>query len=164
MGMASLGYLARNVGKIDGSLVERLIKELQELASDLESASRQNKVEAFFNGDDDLFSLNKHNESLNNIIADLTFALANATQQNTDQIHKDIDAAVKQLHASGNYSSGGQVTHISENKIQMVAGNFDADNKVYGKNVKIVREIHHNEIGFIGGDAFSGNTVSEFPP
>ena len=63
----------------------------------------------------------------------------------------------------------------------MVAGNFDADNKVYGKNVKIVREIHHNEIGelnaligvnpdlecypgFIGGDAFSGNTVSEFPP
>jgi len=44
--MASLGYLVSNVDKIDGSatLVERLNEELRGLASDLESASKQNKV------------------------------------------------------------------------------------------------------------------------
>ena len=66
--------------------------------------------------------------------------------------------------------------------IEMVAGRYDSGNEVYGKNVKMVREIHNNKIGepnaligvnpadlecylgFIGGDAFSGNKVSEFSP
>jgi hypothetical protein len=64
--------------------------------------------------------------------------------------------------------------------IETVAGKHDAGNEVHGKNVKMVREIHNNEIGelivligvspadlefylgFIGGDAFSGNIDSEF--
>jgi hypothetical protein len=66
--------------------------------------------------------------------------------------------------------------------IGRIAGKFDADNKVYGTNARMVREIHGNEIGmlnafigaipadlecypgFIGGDAFSGNVVSTFAP
>jgi len=51
---------------------------------------------------------------------------------------------------------------MTGNKIQTVAGKHDAGNEVHGKNVKMVREIHNNEIGFIGGDAFSGNIDSEF--
>jgi hypothetical protein len=54
------------------SFGSRYYRELQELASDLESASKQNKLEAFFNGDDELFSLDRHNESLNIVIADFT--------------------------------------------------------------------------------------------
>jgi hypothetical protein len=166
MRMASLRYLVGNIGKIDGreGLEERLLGELRDLARDLESASKQNKLEAFFNSDDDVSSLDSHNESLNFIIADLTVALANATHQNVDKIRKDIDTAVKQLHASVNNSPGGQVTHMTGNEIETVAGRYDSGNEVYGKNVKMVREIHNNKIGFIGGDAFSGNKVSEFSP
>ena len=62
--------------------------------------------------------------------------------------------------------------------IERIEGKFDANNKVYGTNARMVREIHGNEIGqfnsfigakpteleslpgFIGGDAFSNNVVS----
>jgi hypothetical protein len=49
-----------------------MIRELQKLAGDLQAASRQNKIEDFFNGSDELSSLDSHNEALNNIITDLT--------------------------------------------------------------------------------------------
>jgi hypothetical protein len=64
--------------------------------------------------------------------------------------------------------------------IERIEGNFDVDNKVYGTNARMVREIHGNEFGelnpfidakladlecypgSIGGNAFSGNLVSTF--
>jgi hypothetical protein len=49
-----------------------MIRELKKLAGDLEAASRQNKIEDFFNGGDELSSLDSHNEALNDIITDLT--------------------------------------------------------------------------------------------
>ena len=47
-------------------------RELQALTSDLESASRQNKVVAFFNSEDDVTSMESHDQSLTDIITDLT--------------------------------------------------------------------------------------------
>ncbi|KIM71676.1 hypothetical protein PILCRDRAFT_750877 [Piloderma croceum F 1598] len=77
--MESLWYLASNISKIDGSarLMEPLVEELQKLADDLETASRQNKIEVFFYGGDELSSLENHNEALNNIITDLTVSDGN---------------------------------------------------------------------------------------
>jgi hypothetical protein len=102
-------------------LIRANIRELQKLACDLEKASKQNKIEAFFNSDDDVSSLDNHNETLTNITTDLTVtqsdlcsfqgimnsclqaALAVATRQDTSQIRRDIAEAVKQLHV-GNHS------------------------------------------------------------
>jgi len=164
--MESLWYLVSNISEIDEGerLVKPLIEELQALTSDLESASRQNKVVAFFNSDDDVSSMESHDQTLTGIITDLTAALATATHKETSQIRKDINEAIEQLHANGNYTPAGYISRMSNNKIQRVEGKFDADNKVYGANTRVVREIHSNEIGFIGGDAFSGNVVSAFPP
>jgi hypothetical protein len=64
--------------------------------------------------------------------------------------------------------------------IERIEGRFAANNKVHGENAEMIHEIHGNQIGelnafvrvntadlkcypgFIGGDAFSGNTVSTF--
>ena len=96
-------------------------RELQKLAGDLEVASRQNKLEAFFNSDDDLSSLDSHTEALNNIIADLTVsdrnpiffpsgndyhwqaALATATRRDTIEIRKQIGEAVERLQVGDHY-------------------------------------------------------------
>jgi len=140
--MADLGYLVSNVDKVDGSaaLVERLTKELQELDSDLKSASKQNKLEAFFNGDDELFSLDRHNESLSIVVADFTFALANATHQSVDKIRKDIEVAVKQLKASANHPSEIQGIRIDDNTIaDEVTGGFAAYNQVRAGGIEIQR-------------------------
>jgi len=66
--------------------------------------------------------------------------------------------------------------------VERIGATFDADNKVYGANARMEREIHGNEIGklnafisskladleccpgFIGGDTFSGNVVCTFTP
>ncbi|KIM71677.1 hypothetical protein PILCRDRAFT_820862 [Piloderma croceum F 1598] len=53
---------------------------------------------------------------------------------------------------------------MSENTFERIEGRFAANNKVHGRNAKMIHNIRGNEIGFIGGDAFSGNTVSTFPP
>jgi hypothetical protein len=133
--MANLGYLVSKVDKVDGSaaLVERLTRELQELDSDLKSASKQNKLEAFFNGDDELFSIDRHNESLSNVVADFTFALANSTHQSVDKIRQDIEVAVKQIKAGENNPSGIQGMRLEDNTIAgHVIGGFAVDNNVRG--------------------------------
>jgi hypothetical protein len=68
-------------------------RELRDLARDLESASKQNKLEAFFNSDDDVSSLDSHNESLNFIIADLT-----VSNRNPIFLPKAVMILVDRLH------------------------------------------------------------------
>ena len=55
-------------------------RELKPLSTDLESASRQNKAVAFFNTDDDISSMENHDQSLTGIITDLTVSNASFLQ------------------------------------------------------------------------------------
>ncbi|KAF8699394.1 hypothetical protein AX14_000996 [Amanita brunnescens Koide BX004] len=111
-------------------------------------------------------SAQSHNQCPTNPITDLAGTLA--THKGTNQLPKNTDEAIKQVHADRNYPScqfeGGITIRISNTKIQRVEGDFASDNKVYCTKSSIAQEMNGNEIGFIGGDLFSGNAISPLAP
>ncbi|KAG6915976.1 hypothetical protein DXG01_009028 [Tephrocybe rancida] len=160
----TLSYLVNNVGQVGGSqgIIDRLVEELHDLASDMAKSSKANKLEAFFNSNDDVSTFDSHNDTLSDIISDLTFALATATKRDTSQIRKDIEEALKQRQAtegSENTAPGRMETTMTDNEINHITGDLDTGNTVTS-GASMVREIRGNKIGHVGGKAFSDNKVS----
>lgn len=134
---------------------------LNKLADDIDVASKQGRLPAFFNSTDDLSSIAEHERKLDSIVVDLTLAICARTPLTEDKLEEAFRTAVSRVseEISRGGSPSGVTLSMSDNEFDGIEGDVDAHNTIFGGQAKMIREIHRNKFGKVKGQIFSHNMV-----